>query len=219
VIVALVTLGVLLILFGGLVLLRFPDRPGGEFEFRGVRIQSVGAGLPLIVLGVVTVIIAVLQVDPAAEQGASQPGEPGGTTTTTTTTSTTWAPTDVPTTTTGPGDCLEDYLEREPRVNPAFQKRLPEGETVPVNSMIEFALILVEGTEVTGAVRFRYEPIPPTLTVYDVVDARCQLATSETTETNDAFLVAVTLPDRTYELTVNHEESVVVPKATFRRTG
>jgi hypothetical protein len=31
--------------------------------------------------------------------------------------------------------------------------------------------------------------------------------------------VAVTLPDRTYELTVNHEESVVVPKATFRRTG
>jgi hypothetical protein len=57
--VILALLGVVLVGFGALVLLKFPDRPGGKLAWRGFEVNSTGAGLPLIVLGVVTTVIAV----------------------------------------------------------------------------------------------------------------------------------------------------------------
>lgn len=58
-IVALALLGVALVVFGAVVLLLFPDRPGGKIGFRGLNVSSTGAGLPLIVLGVALVVTAV----------------------------------------------------------------------------------------------------------------------------------------------------------------
>jgi hypothetical protein len=224
--VALVTIGVLLIVFGGLVLLLFPDRPGGQFEFRGAVVQSVGAGLPLIVLGVVTVIIGATQSspEPAGSPFAEQPA----------------VTTSPPTTTTGnppppdtsgpapspaappsdpPGACLEAFLEQEPRVNPAFQKLLPEGQTVKVQSGIAFALILTEDGQTTGAIRFNYEGVigKPLVTVYDVVDASCQPGEHETQDAFKAIRVLVTLPDRRYEVTISFPEHPIYPQATLRR--
>lgn len=45
--------GIGLLLFGGIVLLKFPDKPGGRITMGTVEVSSVGAGLPLMVLGVV----------------------------------------------------------------------------------------------------------------------------------------------------------------------
>lgn len=56
--VILLLLGAALVGFGALVLLKFPDRPGGKLAWRGFEVNSAGAGLPLIVLGVVTTVIA-----------------------------------------------------------------------------------------------------------------------------------------------------------------
>lgn len=58
-IAALALLGAALVVFGAVVLLLFPDRPGGNIGFRGLNVSSTGAGLPLIVLGVALVVTAV----------------------------------------------------------------------------------------------------------------------------------------------------------------
>jgi hypothetical protein len=54
----LVIVGAALVGFGALVLLKFPDRPGGKIAWHGFEVNSVGAGLPLIALGVVAIAIA-----------------------------------------------------------------------------------------------------------------------------------------------------------------
>lgn len=48
-------LGVVLVALGGLLLLLFPDRPGGDVSLLGLKVSSPAAGLPLIVLGTVLV--------------------------------------------------------------------------------------------------------------------------------------------------------------------
>src|SRR5206468_4767386 len=48
----LVGIGLALVAFGALILLRFPDRPGGRLRLAGMEVSSVGAGLPLVALGV-----------------------------------------------------------------------------------------------------------------------------------------------------------------------
>jgi hypothetical protein len=50
--------GVGLVLFGALVLLRFPDRPGGRIAWQGFEVSSVGAGLPLVVVGIAAIAVA-----------------------------------------------------------------------------------------------------------------------------------------------------------------
>lgn len=56
----LLVVGVLLVVFGGLVLLFFPDRPGGKVGWHDFEVSSVGAGLPVIVVGVVAVGFAAV---------------------------------------------------------------------------------------------------------------------------------------------------------------
>jgi hypothetical protein len=50
--------GVGLLLFGGLVLLRFPNRPGGKLSWGGLEVDSRGAGLPLMLVGLVAIAAA-----------------------------------------------------------------------------------------------------------------------------------------------------------------
>ena len=61
--VVLAVVGVALVVFGAFVLLRFPDRPGGRLVWHGVEVSSVGAGLPLIVLGVIAIVMASRSFD------------------------------------------------------------------------------------------------------------------------------------------------------------
>jgi len=57
--VVLLVLGVALLVFGGVVLLRHSDKPGGTIKMLGVELTSAGAGLPLIALGVLCVVLGV----------------------------------------------------------------------------------------------------------------------------------------------------------------
>jgi hypothetical protein len=60
--VVLFLLGAAVAVFGAVVLLRFPDRPGGQVSILGVHVSSLGAGLPLIAIGVVVMLTAALSV-------------------------------------------------------------------------------------------------------------------------------------------------------------
>jgi hypothetical protein len=71
----LVIAGAALVGFGALVLLIFPERPGGKVAWHGFEVNSVGAGLPLIALGVVAIAIAGPIQFPGAMPG-SPPAAP-----------------------------------------------------------------------------------------------------------------------------------------------
>ena len=58
----LLVVGLALIVFGAFVLIRMPLRPGGTIKTKWFEVSSVGAGLPLIVLGVAAIVVA--RVDP-----------------------------------------------------------------------------------------------------------------------------------------------------------
>lgn len=78
--VILLLLGVAVVGFGSLVLLKFPDRPGGKLAWRGFEVNSAGAGLPLIVLGVVTTVIAgSVQLSGKQRESPAIPGVTPGT--------------------------------------------------------------------------------------------------------------------------------------------
>lgn len=71
----LLIVGVALVLFGGFVLIRMPTRPGGTIKTKWFEVSSVGAGLPLIVLGVAAIVAS--QVNPFSGDGDD--GEAGST--------------------------------------------------------------------------------------------------------------------------------------------
>lgn len=79
----LVIAGIAVAVLGAVVLLLFPDRPGGAIGWHGLKVDSKGAGLPLIALGVVS--IAVGAVAEASGDGATQidASPPGATVATT----------------------------------------------------------------------------------------------------------------------------------------
>jgi hypothetical protein len=234
VLVALVTIGALLILFGGLVLVKFPERPGGQIEFHGVMLDSRGAGLPLIVLGLAAVVIAALagpsQSEPtAATQSAGSTGQQEVTTAppTTTAAETTTAETTTTTTTAAAGStvpspaasCIGEHLDKEPAVSEHLWTRLPEGQTAQLMGGSSAAVILMRNTEITGAVRLQYRPIgDPALTVIDVVDGSCRLGAASVREVRNGFAVTVTLPDRQYQLGIDYGSDLAsraLPKITL----
>jgi hypothetical protein len=66
--ILLIALGIGLVVFGGFVLLRHADRPGGTLKWLGMEISSTGAGLPLVALGVLCIAFAVLSTPKGATQ-------------------------------------------------------------------------------------------------------------------------------------------------------
>jgi hypothetical protein len=75
--VFLVILGVGLIVLGALVLIRFPDRPGGTIRLAKLEVGSKRAGLQLIVLGAVLAAVPVI-VPAANSAGQDSSGSPDG---------------------------------------------------------------------------------------------------------------------------------------------
>jgi uncharacterized membrane protein len=59
--VVLVALGVVLIALGAIVLISFSDRPEASVKLLGVQVSSAGAGVPLVVLGVLVIVFAVFR--------------------------------------------------------------------------------------------------------------------------------------------------------------
>lgn len=67
--VLLALVGVGLVAIGALVLLRFPESPGGNVRLLGLEVSSIGAGLPLIGLGVFAIVLAGVQPTIAGQTG------------------------------------------------------------------------------------------------------------------------------------------------------
>lgn len=73
--ILLAAVGAGVVILGAVVLILMPNRPGGTISWAGVQVNSAGAGLPLIVVGIAAIAVAV------SRTGASgSPDEPAGTT-------------------------------------------------------------------------------------------------------------------------------------------
>jgi hypothetical protein len=68
----LLVVGVGLIGTGIFVLLKRPYVPGGKLNFRGIQVDSAGAGLPLVVLGVVALLVTNVVGSDTPSAGASK---------------------------------------------------------------------------------------------------------------------------------------------------
>ncbi|MGH4024218.1 MAG: hypothetical protein ACRDRV_06495 [Pseudonocardiaceae bacterium] len=83
-VIVIVVLGMGLVALGAVVLMRYPDRPGGVIRFHNVEVGSKGAGLPLIVLGAALAVAAVVipgtvhsPGEDSSDSGAGEPQVPG----------------------------------------------------------------------------------------------------------------------------------------------
>jgi hypothetical protein len=169
VLVLLAALGVALVALGALVLLRFPDRPGGDLRLLGLEVSSIGAGLPVIALGALLVVVAVAQQrddgeSPTADDSGSGGG--GGQVAGA-------PPADAPA-------CLASFFRTRPTVSANRRRSLPAGtEDVEVllpaeSKREELALVLTDGGEVAGAVKLTYDVDARQFGVDAFVDARCE---------------------------------------------
>ncbi len=70
---ALLISGIALAGFGVLVLLKFPDRPGGTIRLHRMEVSSAGAGLPLIVLGIAAMVFSAVGIGTADGGPLSRP--------------------------------------------------------------------------------------------------------------------------------------------------
>lgn len=221
--VALLIVGIGLVVFGGLVLLRFPDRPGGTLSFRGARVDSVGAGLPLVVLGVVLLVFAATQAaddggdaagddtQTVADDGGAEPpptsaGDDDGDGDVTSSTEAPDEPAapadderDVP-------DCVEDHLATAPDVPLYAAHILFVGGNVEVSALTS-AVVVKDGADAVGVVRLQFEPDgafdDPGLTMYDVVDAECQPVEWVRHDVERGAVISAPLDGRSYEVRVD----------------
>jgi hypothetical protein len=167
VIVLLVGIGAALVAFGALVLVRFPDRPGGSLRLSDMEVSSVGAGLPLVALGVLAVAFAVLhQPGSSGDSGGGSDGGSGGGS------GAPPPPENVPA-------CLAAFFAADPTVPRERQRTLIEGlEDVKVlgsdePKREEFALVLVDSESVVGAVKTAYDASGQQFRFDAMVDREC----------------------------------------------
>jgi hypothetical protein len=73
----LVIVGVAIVVLGAFILLLFPDRPGGKVGWQGAEVSSLGAGLPLIVVGIAAIAIGGNGVIGGGDDGGTLDGEGG----------------------------------------------------------------------------------------------------------------------------------------------
>jgi hypothetical protein len=72
----LIGVGVVVLVFGALVLLRFPDKPGGKISIAGLHVSSAGAGLPVMVLGAGLIVLGGLKQSPETSTGTRESPSP-----------------------------------------------------------------------------------------------------------------------------------------------
>jgi hypothetical protein len=157
---ALLAVGIALVVFGSIVLLRFPERPGGRIAWQGFEVSSVGAGLPLIAVGVAAVALAAGGVD----LGGGANGEEEASTTTAGEG-------------TGDGSCFAGYFEGIPAgrvftLEDGVQDRDVVGTTEPKAG--PFGLRLNADGAAIGAIRMGFFPENGLFRIQSVVDAVCR---------------------------------------------
>jgi hypothetical protein len=172
VLIVLAALGVALVALGALILLRFPDRPGGNVSLMGLKVSSVGAGLPLVALGVLVALVAFTQSggdgsSSTSDESSSSGG--GGAVAAS-------PPKDLPA-------CFADFFAADPAVPRDRRRRLPsEAQDVDVlgaeeSKADEFGLVFTDRQEVVGAAKLRYDVDATQTSIDAIVDASCKPVT------------------------------------------
>jgi hypothetical protein len=155
----LLVVGVAVVVLGALILLLFPDRPGGRIAWQGIEVSSIGAGLPLIVVGIVAIGLS----------GGGVIGGGGGDGTSGTRTSGTGQKTaelKCP-------DDLEASLppERIASVEAGADAQIVVGQAA--SKTPPFGLRFTDGGDTVGAIRARFFPASDVFKILTVVDADC----------------------------------------------
>lgn len=174
-------LGIALVALGALVLLRYPDRPGGNVSLLGLEVSSVGAGLPLVALGVLAIAITVVgegdpsparddapveRGDTAARPGLAQDGSER---------TPLAGEAEIPA-------CIAKFFARSPTVAVDRQRFLPRrNEWVVVlkdnePKSDEFGLVLRSLGRAVGAAKMRFDVDGQEFLIDGLVDARCRPA-------------------------------------------
>jgi hypothetical protein len=198
----LVIVGVAIVVLGAFILLLFPDRPGGKIAWQGAEVSSIGAGLPLIVVGIVAIAIGGGGVIAGRDDGRADLGGEGG----------------------SGGSAAETGIGLEcPDLPQARVVDVPQGAhelTVagPVESKTEpFSLRFIDDNQTVGVLTARKLP-SDVFQVHSFVDADCQTSAIEG-EPGAAALDAipgwrnVTIPElmgRSYVLTLGYTGSDIV---------
>ncbi|CAA6807466.1 MAG: Unknown protein [uncultured Thiotrichaceae bacterium] len=199
--------GIILLIFGGLVLLKFPDRPGGKIVLGHFEVSSTGAGLPLILVGVVCILFYA--------NGQQQPNMPASPDKQVTQTK--------PVSRVSHGDaesCLTEYLQG---IAPDRISRLETGSTdqtlLGANQTKEkpLAIILSDNRKLMGAIRLNVFPDNHLFKIESVVNQRCeQIETfKNATRSGDKHslpnwdTLSLELEDNTYSLRLGHDSGEV----------
>jgi hypothetical protein len=162
---ALLVVGIALVAFGALILLLFPDRPGGQIAWQGFQVSSIGAGLPIIVVGVVSIGFAGVRGvggdNAAATLAAVQDGREASAT-----------PAQETTAGTGSEACFRDIPEEEHRTVEVGTRDFelvrpdqPKGEPVWI--------VFTDLENPIGGLRFRFLESNTLFRILSVVDADC----------------------------------------------
>jgi hypothetical protein len=207
----LAAVGVLLVALGALILLRFPDRPGGSVRFLGMEVSSIGAGLPVIALGLLAVVLAVEE-----QRGSS------GTPSSTNRAATAAVESEQP----GVPGCMAEFFDASPQVPVERRKYLPRrgGDDIDVLKPgepkdTEFGLILRDHGAAVGAVKMRYDADAEEFPIDGIVDAACKPVpwTTEQDEATQnppvAFLsddIRFTLGESRYNINLDQGEPITV---------
>jgi hypothetical protein len=166
--VVLVAVGVVLVALGAVVLLRFPDRPGGTVKLLGLEVNSVGAGLPLVALGLAAVAAVVVgPLGDAASTDADDDGGGGGS-------GGVAGPPPA-----GAPACLATWFDEAPAVTVARRRALPaERDDVDVlgadeAKAEEFGLVLTDRGDVVGALKMTFDVDANQFGIDGAVDGDC----------------------------------------------
>jgi hypothetical protein len=181
--ILLAVVGVVLVGLGALVLLRFPDRPGGTVGLLGMEVSSIGAGLPLIALGVLAVAVTVMQqpADSGTSSGTSGPATQG-------------QPSSGASGPATPGDqsgvpsCMAEWFGTPPEVAVERRRFLPrrQGDTIDLlkpsdPKSTEFGLILKDHAKAIAAAKLRYDSDAQEFPVDGLIDKACKPVAWNTT--------------------------------------
>lgn len=145
------------VILGALVLLLFPDHPGGKLAWQGVEVSSLGAGLPLIVVGLAAIAIS--------GSGIIGGGSGGGAAETTPEDRTTATP-----------KCPGDLTKSVPPQRVAGVESGADAQVIAGASMSKtelFGLRLTDGGKTVGAITARFVPASGVFVIQSFVDAAC----------------------------------------------
>lgn len=147
--------GIALLVFGAVILIKFPNRPGGKIAWAGTEVSSVGAGLPLIVLGVACIIYS-------AKSGSLRPVFFGK---------------EVETLIRGGQNCLEHYLQDMPKDRVAtLEEGVGSTDLIGPQQSSDgmIAIKFTENAAPVGAIKFRFFSNGEIFKVESIVDESCQ---------------------------------------------